>query len=95
MLQQLAAQLHGIEEKPVIYDHSVPFLVLMSFLFTGWLVYSGITQDIAWYLDLRPAANAGTLEFVENNPSVNLNGFTFDQNLNPDWNYLPGYGYPQ
>lgn len=95
MLQQLAAQLRGIDEKPVVYDHSVPFMVLMSFLFTGWLVYSGVVHEIAWYLDLRPAAHATTLEFIDENPSVTINGFTFDHELNPDWNYVPGYGYPK
>ncbi len=94
MLEQLAVQLHAVEDKPVEYSHPVPLLVLMSFLLTGWLIYFGIAQKVFWYFDPNPSL-AATLEFVNENPSVDINPYTFDQNLNPDWNYVQGYGYPK
>lgn len=92
MLQQLAQQLQAADGKPVSHDNLVPFLVLVTFLLTAWLVYFGVVDDIIYYFDLRPSAFAGTVEL---SPTVNLNGYTFDHELNPDLYYTQGYGYPQ
>lgn len=92
MLQQLAAQLKLAEEKEITYETLVPFLVLLSILLTFWLIYFGVADDVVALLDLNSAAYAATEEVQ---PTVFLNGFTFDQELNPDLYYTQGYGYPQ
>jgi hypothetical protein len=94
MLQQLANQLQAAEGRQVYRDNLVPFIVLFTFLLTFWLTYSGITTSIVQALDLQSSAFAGTAE-INFDPSVTLNGYTFDQTLNPDWYYTQGYGYPQ
>lgn len=88
MLKQLADQLQAAEGRPVIHDNLVPFIVLISFLLTGWIVYTGVVADVIWYLDIHPSEAA-----IEFSPSVNLNVYTFDQEINPDWYYTQGYGY--
>lgn len=90
MLKQLAAQLQAAEGKPVSYDNLVPLLVLLSFLLTGWIVYSGTMADVLWYLDIH-STQAST--FID--PSVSLNAYTFDHQINQDWYYTTGYGYPE
>ena len=92
MFEQLAQQLQAAEGKHLNHDNLVPFLVLMSFLLTAWLVYFGVIDDIIYYFDLQPSAYAGTVDLY---PAVQLNGYTFDHELNPDLYYTQGYGYPQ
>jgi len=95
MLDQLATQLQVAANHPISREsYRIPSLVLMSFLLTGWLVYSGTVQNIANLIDLHPSVFAATPEVeAQYGPSVTTNPYTFDQNIDPDWYYVPGYGY--
>ena len=92
MLQQLAQQLKVAAQEPNYYRYGyVPFLVAVSFILVFWLIYSGVSDDLA---SLLPQPTSAATEFIEANPAVELNGFLFDHEINRDFYFTPAYEYP-
>ena len=92
MLQQLANQLKQAASEPNYYRYGyVPFLVAVSFIVVFWLIYSGVSDDLA---SLIPQPTSAATEFIEANPAIELNGFLFDHELNPDFYFTQSYEYP-
>ncbi len=94
MLQQLAQQLReASDQHPTYYRYGyVPFLVAVSFIVLFWFIYSGVGDDIA---SLLPQPTSAATIFIEANPTIDLNAFLFDHEINRDYYFTPSHEYPQ